>query len=216
MSLKLNSLFQALVPKDKKFFPLFDEMTSNLVSIAENLNKLVNSPVTERERIFITIDDLEQKQEDIARKTQLQLSTSFITPFDREDVFELTNSLYNVAGSIRGASSKMRLYQVEKMTKPIIKITEMNLEACVLIQIAVKESKNLKNIKAITTACQRIQKLEDKSDSIYEKAVLDLFENETDAKKIMKYKEVLASLEKAADKCKDVSNVLEAISIKYA
>lgn len=216
MSLKLNSLFQALVPKDKKFFPLFDEMTSNLVSIAENLNKLVNSPVSERERIFKTIDDLEQKQEDTARKTQLQLSTSFITPFDREDVFALTNSLYNVAGSIRGASSKMRLYQVEKMTKPIIKITEMNLEACVLIQIAVKESKNLKNIKAITTACQRIQKLEDKSDSIYEKAVLDLFENETDAKKIMKYKEVLASLEKAADKCKDVSNVLEAISIKYA
>lgn len=216
MPIKLNSLFQYLVPKDKKFFPLFDEMTSNLVKIAEHLNKLVNSPVTDREKIYKIIDELEQHQEDTARRAHLQLSTSFITPFDREDVFALTTSLHNVAGSIRGTASKMRLYQVDKMTRPIIKITEMNLEACILIQQAVKEAKNLKNIDAITAACERIKKLEDKSDSVYEKAVLDLFENENDAKKIMKYKEVLSSLEKAADKCKDVSNVLEAISIKYA
>jgi len=216
MPIKLNSLFQYLVPKDKKFFPLFHEMTGNLVTIAENLNKLVNSSIADRDKIYKIIDDLEQKQEDTARKTHLQLSTSFITPFDREDVYALTSSLHDVAASMRGSASKMRLYQVDKMTKPIIKITEMNLEACVLIQQAVVETKNLKNIAAITDACNRINKLEDKSDSVYEKAVLELFESETDAKKIMKYKEVLSSLEKASDKCKDVSNVLEAISIKYA
>lgn len=216
MAIKLNTLFQYLVPKDSKFFPLFEEMTGNLIQIAQNLNKLVNAPVNGRDELYQLIDQLEQHSEETARKTHLQLSTSFITPFDREDVYALTTSIYDVAGCIRGAASKMRLYQVEKMTKPIIKITEMNLEACGLIQQAVKETKNLKNIKAIKIACERINKLEDKSDSVYQKAVLDLFENESDAKKIMKYKEVLASLEKAADKCKEVSNVLELIAIKYA
>lgn len=216
MAIKLNTLFQYLVPKDKKFFPLFNEMTEILVQIASHLNQAVNAPVEERESLFMLIDELEQKEEALAHKAHLQLSVSFITPFDREDVYTLTKTIDDVAGCIRGAGSKMRLYHVEKMTKPIKKLTEINLEACVLIREGVKASKNLKKIKTITNACDQINKLENKSDEVFEKAVSELFDTETDAKTIMKYKEILSGLEKATDRCKEVANVLEAISIKYS
>jgi uncharacterized protein Yka (UPF0111/DUF47 family) len=110
----------------------------------------------------------------------------------------------------------MKLYQVEKITKSIRKLTEINLEACQLIDNAVKELRDLKKIKSITAACAKINKLEAKSDDVYNKAVADLFENENDTKNIIKYKEVLSVLETAADKCKGVASVLESITVKHS
>jgi predicted phosphate transport protein (TIGR00153 family) len=205
-----------LVPKDKKFFPLFEEASSNLIEIATNLHEAVNLPLKEREVLFQKIDALEQKGEDITRQTNLELSRNFITPFDREDIHSLITSIDNVADNLHGAASRMKLYQVDKITKSIRKLTEINLEACQNIDVAVRELRDLKKIKNITDACVRINKLENKSDNVYDKAVLDLFENETDAKNIIKYKEVLSVLETAADKCKSVASVLESISVKHS
>ena len=214
--MSINSIFQFLVPKDKKFFPLFEEASSNLVQLASILHEAVNLPLKERDILFQKIDELEQKGEDITRLTNLELSRNFITPFDREDIHSLITSIDNVADNLHGASSRMRLYQVGKITKSIRKLTEINLEACQNIDNAVKELRDLKRMKNITDACSRISKLESKSDSVYDKAVADLFENETDAKNIIKYKEVLSVLETATDKCKRVASVLESISVKHS
>ncbi|MFV8370031.1 DUF47 domain-containing protein [Flavobacterium sp. LB2R40] len=214
--MNINNFFQFLVPKDKKFFPLFEQASSNLIEIATNLHEAVNLPLKEREDLFQKIDTLEQKGEDITRQTSLELSRNFITPFDREDIHSLITSIDNVADNLHGAASRMRLYQVDKITKSIRKLTEINLEACQNIDVAVKELRDLKKIKNITDACVRINKLENKSDNVYDKAVLDLFENETDAKNIIKYKEVLSVLETAADKCKSVASVLESIAVKHS
>ena len=214
--MSLNSIFQFLVPKDKKFFPLFEEAASNLVQLASILHEAVNLPSKERDVLFAKIDELEQKGEDITRLTNLELSRNFITPFDREDIHSLITSIDNVADNLHGASSRMRLYQVGKITKSIRKLTEINLEACQNIEVAVKELRDLKKMKNITDACSRISKLESKSDSVYDKAVADLFENETDAKNIIIYKEVLSVLETATDKCKRVASVLESISVKHS
>ena len=214
--MNINNFFQFLVPKDKKFFPLFEEASSNLIEIATNLHEAVNLPLKERDVLFQKIDALEQKGEDITRQTNLELSRNFITPFDREDIHSLITSIDNVADNLHGAASRMKLYQVDKITKSIRKLTEINLEACQNIDIAVRELRDLKKIKNITDACVRINKLENKSDNVYDKAVLDLFENETDAKNIIKYKEVLSVLETAADKCKSVASVLESISVKHS
>ncbi|TDD76922.1 DUF47 domain-containing protein [Flavobacterium caseinilyticum] len=214
--MNINNFFQFLVPKDKKFFPLFEEASSNLIEIAINLHDAVNLPLKEREVLFQKIDVLEQKGEDITRQTNLELSRNFITPFDREDIYSLISSIDNVAGNLHGAASRMRLYQVDKITKSIRKLTEINLEACQNIDVAVRELRDLKKMKIITDACLRINKLENKSDNVYDKAVLDLFENETDAKNIIKYKEVLSVLETATDKCKSVASVLESISVKHS
>ncbi|RBN50107.1 DUF47 domain-containing protein [Flavobacterium psychrolimnae] len=214
--MNINNFFQFLVPKDKKFFPLFEQASSNLIEIATNLHEAVNLPLKEREVLFQKIDVLEQKGEDITRQTNLELSRNFITPFDREDIYSLITSIDNVAGNLHGAASRMRLYQVDKITKSIRKLTEINLEACQNIDVAVRELRDLKKMKNITDACLRINKLENKSDNVYDKAVLDLFENETDAKNIIKYKEVLSVLETATDKCKSVAGVLESISVKHS
>lgn len=214
--MNINNFFQFLVPKDTKFFPLFEQASSNLIEIATNLHEAVNLPLKEREVLFQKIDALEQKGEDITRQTNLELSRNFITPFDREDIHSLIISIDNVADNLHGAASRMRLYQVDKITKSIRKLSEINLEACQNIDVAVRELRDLKKMKNITDAIVRINKLENKSDNVYDKAVLDLFENETDAKNIIKYKEVLSVLETAADKCKSVASILESISVKHS
>ena len=214
--MNLNSIFQFLVPKDKKFFPLFEQATANLILLAETLHEAINVPKEEREDYFKKIEELEAKIEEITHTTHLELSRNFITPFDREDIHNLIKSIDNVADYMHGAASRMRLYQVEKITKSIRKLTEINLEACQLIGVAIKELKDMKNLKAISDACKKINKLESKADNVFDKAVADIFENETDAKNIIKYKDVLSALESASDKCKSVSNVHVSLVVKHS
>ncbi len=211
----INNIFQFLVPKDKKFFPLFEQASTNLILLAETLHEAVNAPKIEREEYFSKIEELEANIEEITHKTHLELSRNFITPFDREDIHSLIKSIDNVADNMYSAASKMRLYQVEKITKSIRKLTEINLEACQLIGVGIKELKEM-NHKGIKETCKKINKLESKADSVFDKAVADIFENENDAKNIIKYKEVLSALEMASDKCKSVSNVMEQISVKHS
>ena len=117
-----NSIFQFLIPKDKKFFPLFEEASKNLILIATELHEAVNAPLKERENIFQKMTDLESKIEDITRQTNLELSRNFITPFDREDIYLLITAIDTVAGNLNGAASRMKLYQVDKITKSIRKL----------------------------------------------------------------------------------------------
>jgi|LakMenEpi03Aug12_release.lakeMendotaPanAssembly.Ray.scaffolds.fasta_scaffold229224_2 predicted phosphate transport protein (TIGR00153 family) len=212
----LNSIFQFLVPKDKKFFPLFQQASANLVILARTLHEGVNAPKEQREEYFKKIEELEAIIEEITHKTHLELSRNFITPFDREDIHALIKSIDNVADNMHGAASRIRLYQVDKITKSIRKLTEINLEACELINEGICQLKNINNAKMIKETCKKINKLESKADVVFDKAVADIFENETDAKNIIKYKEVLSALEMASDKCKSVSNVMEQISVKHS
>lgn len=214
--MSLNSIFQYFVPKDTKFIPLFEKVSLNLVEMATALHELANLPKGERDNHFKKIEELEHVTEGATHKIQLELSRNFITPFDREDIYALTKAMDNVADFMHGASSKMKLYQIEKITKSIRKLTEINLEACQLIVVGISDLKNINKQKTLKDTCKKINKLESKSDSVFDKAVADIFENETDAKNIIKYKEVLSSLEEATDKCKSVSNVLEQILVKHS
>ncbi|WP_396141072.1 DUF47 domain-containing protein [Flavobacterium sp.] len=211
----INNIFQFFVPKDKKFFPLFEQASANLILLAETLHEAVNAPKDERENYFKKIDELEANIEEITYKTNIELSKNFITPFDREDIHSLIKSMDDVADYMQGASSRIRLYQVDKITKSIRKLTEINLEACQLIGVSIMELKNM-NHKIIKETCKKINKLESKADVVFDKAVADIFENENDAKNIIKYKEVLSALESATDKCKSVSNIMEQISVKHS
>lgn len=216
MAFKLNDIFQLLTPKDKKFFPLFEQATSNLVDLATALNEVVNAPKGEREEYFKKIDKLEADIDELVHKTNIELSRNFLTPFDREDIHSLIKSIDDVTDFLHGSASRMKMYQVEKITKSIRKLTEINLEACQLIKRAVTDLKEHNDLKRVTVACKKIAKLESKADVVFDNAVMDIFENETDAIKIIKYKEVLTALEDASDKCKDVANVLETIVVKYS
>lgn len=216
MAFSFNDIFQFLTPKDKKFFPLFEQATESLVELAESLNELANSPKGQRDDLYKKIDQLEVKIDEITHKVNIELSRNFLTPFDREDIHSLIKSIDDVTDFLHGSASRMKMYQVEKITKSIRKLTEINLDACVLIKNAIGDLKNHNNLQRITVACKKIAKLESKADVVFDNAVMDIFENETDAVKIIKYKEVLTALEDASDKCKDVANVLETIVVKYS
>lgn len=213
--MSVNKFFQFFVPKDKKFFPLFEQASAELILLAETIHEVVNTPNADRNSYFTKINNIEEGIEEIAHKTNIELSKNFITPFDREDIHDLIKSMDNVADFMQSATSRMELYQVEDVTKSIRKLTEINLEACKLIGIGIAELKEMDH-KQIKDICKRINKLERKADVVFHKAVADLFENESDAKNIIRYKEVLSALENASDKCKSVANVIEQISVKHS
>ena len=211
----LKDIFQFLVPKDKTFFPLFEQASANLVELSETLHEAVNIK-GDREEFYKKIEDLVANIEALTHKMNMELSRNFITPFDREDIHALITSINEVAGYIYNASNRMKLYQVEKITKSIRKMTELTLEACQQINLGILEIKDLKNLKNINSAVKKINKIESKGDVIYDSAVADLFENESDVKHIIIYKEVLSALHNSTDKCRVVARTLEAIAVKHS
>lgn len=123
------------------------------------MHEAVNAPKARRENYYKKIEELEATIEEITHKTHLELSRNFITPFDREDIHSLIKAIDNVADYMHGAASKMRLYRIEKITKSIRKLTEINLEACQLIGIGIKQLKDMDNHKAIKETCKKINKI---------------------------------------------------------
>ncbi len=215
--MSLNSIFQYFIPKDKNFFPLFEQSSSNLIRMAELLNKAINTKNPEdRVELFKEIESLEHAGDEITHQIYLELSKNFITPFDREDIHALATAIDDVADYIHGSANRMLLYKVEEVTEPISKLAELILQACTDLDKAVCELRNLKNIRAIADSCVRINSIENQADYVFDRAVGDLFAFEKDAVKLIKYKEVLSALETATDMCEDAANVLESILVKQA
>ncbi len=213
----MNNIFSYFIPKDRKFFPLFEKASANLLQMADRLLEVVNSENTpEREKMYKEIERLEQYGDEITHQIYLELSKTFITPFDREDIHSLASALDDIADYIHGSSNRMFLYNVIEMTEPVKKLAELVAEGCKEVNKAVLEIKNLKNIRVITDSCVRINSIENQADYVFDKAVGDLFDYEEDAKNIIKYKEVLSALETATDMCEDVANVMESILVKNA
>lgn len=216
--MSLNSIFQYFVPKDKKiFFPLFEQATQNVVNMATILVETVNSTdPANREELFKQIDKLENKGDEITHQVYLELGKNFITPFDREDIHKLTSAIDDVADYIQGAANRMCLYRIDDFNEPICNLSELTLQAAIELEKAVKELKDLKNTRKIADACIRINSFENQADMIFNQAVADLFLYETDAIRLIKYKEILTALETATDMCEDAADVMESILVKNA
>jgi len=216
--MSLNSIFQYFVPKDKKiFFPLFEQAASNVVDMAELMVEAVNKDdMAERQIIYQQIDKLENLGDDITHQIYLELGKNFITPFDREDIHSLATAIDDVADLIQGSANRMSLYQITEMTEPIRKLSELILQGSNDLQKAVAELKDLKNVRNIAESCIRINSIENQADYVFDRAVADLFLYEKDPIRLIKYKEILAALETATDRCEDAANVMESIIVKNA
>ncbi len=213
----LDSIFKFFAPKDRKFFPLFDDQATNLVKIASVMHELVNTmDQNKRKELEKEIEDLEHVCDQCAHKIYLELSGSFITPFDREDIHRLTSSIDEIADYIHGASKRIAMYKVTEFTPAIIKLAELIHQSTIELQRAINELKNIRNIRNITDACVRINSIENHADDIYDTAVASLFDNEKDAINLIKQKEILSALETATDMAEDVANVLESILVKIS
>lgn len=216
--MSLNSFFQYFVPKDKKvFFPLFEQAASNVVAMAKVLVETVNStnPVN-REEMIKQIDKLENKGDEITHQIYLELGKNFITPFDREDIHQLASAIDDVADNIQGAANRMSMYRIDDFNEAIKKLSELILQGSIELEKAIKELRDLKNVRNIADACIRINSVENQADYVFDRAVADLFLYEKDAIRLIKYKEILSSLETATDMCEDAANVMESILVKNA
>jgi len=216
--MSLNSIFQYFVPKDKKiFFPLFEQAASNVVAIATVLVEAVNSAnPTTREELYKQIDKLENKGDELTHQIYLELGKNFITPFDREDIHALATAIDDVADNIQGAANRMSLYRIDEFNDHIKKLSDLILQGSIDLEKAVRELKDLRNVRAIADSCIRINSMENQADYVFDRAVADLFLYERDAIKLIKYKEILAALENATDMCEDAANVMESILVKNA
>lgn len=216
--MSLNSIFQYFVPKDKKiFFPLFERAAANVVEMAILLTEAVNAEeMAQRENVYQQIDKLENVGDDITHQIYLELGKNFITPFDREDIHSLATAIDDVADLIQGSANRMSLYQITEMTEPIRKLSELILQGSNDLQKAVVELKDLKNVRNIAESCIRINSIENQADYVFDRAVADLFLYEKDPIRLIKYKEILAALETATDRCEDAANVMESIIVKNA
>jgi predicted phosphate transport protein (TIGR00153 family) len=216
--MSINSIIQSFIPKHKKiFFPLFEQAANNVVIMARALVELVNSiNPDEREELFKQIDKLENKGDEITHRIYLELGKTFAIPFDREDIHSLASAIDDVADNIQGASNRMNLYRIDDFNEHIKKLSELILQATVDLEKAIKELRDLKNVRHIADSCIRINSVENRADYIFDRAVADLFLYETDAIRLIKYKEILSSLETATDMCEDAANVMESILVKNA
>ncbi|MCR8559329.1 DUF47 family protein [Mucilaginibacter sp. BJC16-A38] len=216
--MSLNSIFQYFVPKDKKvFFPLFEQAAANVVAMATILVEAVNSNIPDtREELFKQIDKLENKGDEITHQVHLELGKNFITPFDREDIHALSSAIDDVADYIQGAANRMSLYRIDDYNEHIRKLSELTLQASIDLEKAVRELKDLKNVRNIADSCIRINSVENQADYVFDRAVADLFLYEKDAIRLIKYKEILSALETATDMCEDAADVMESILVKNA
>jgi len=214
---KKGFIRRLLVPREDKFYPMFEEMADMILKAANLFAKNLDEADTEaRENLFREIKLLETKADDIVHQVFDRLDTTFITPFDREDIQKLTMKMDDVLDSINAASQQIRLY---KPVRPLPQFREMNMvvvRGCEQIRIAIMELRNLKKPGKINDACVKINELENVADDIYHKLISELFARETDAVELIKNKEILETLESATDRIEDVSDVLKTIIIKTA
>jgi len=214
--MKFN-FFQALIPKDKKFFPLFEKASANLVEISRVLYEAIAKSNPERRKELIKeIERLEHVGDNITHEIFHELETTFITPFDREDIHKLASVIDDISDYINGSAKRLELYKLEKMTLPLEKLAELIYLGVQELHNAILELHNMKNPNKIKEACIKINSIENHADDIFDMAVAQLFEDHTDAITIIKMKEVLSILETATDKCEDAANVLESIMVKNA
>ena len=185
--------------------------------MATTLVEAVNSnDAPHREDLFKQIDKLENKGDEITHQIYLELGKNFITPFDREDIHSLATAIDDVADFIQGAANRMSLYRIDDFNEHIRKLSELILQASQDMEKAVRELKDLRNVRAIADSCIRINSVENQADYVFDRAVADLFLYEKDAIRLIKYKEILAALETATDRCEDAANVMESILVKNA
>jgi predicted phosphate transport protein (TIGR00153 family) len=216
--MNIDKMLKFFVPKDHSFYPLFEEDAKNLVKAAGLLKELMStSDTSEHERIHKEIKDVEHIGDDITDKTYQALNKSFITPFDREDIHELTANIDDVVDSINGISRRICLYKPKNLMPVYKEMAESIYEAALEIQICIHGLNDAAaNKDEITRSCDNVKAIEHKADEYYYVAIAELFEKEKDPAELLKNNKILEILERCVDESEDVTDTIKSILIKMA
>ena len=205
----------SLIPREKKFFVLFEQSAQNAVKITQQLKDMVYIWENVKERVWV-ITDLEHQGDAITHQIFEQLHRSVITPFDREDIALLAHSLDDVADFVHAAADAMLLYKVEQPTKRAQELVDIVVQAVGEVEKAVSEIYDRTGRKQILKRCVEINRLENLGDSVFRSAMAELFDDSTDVAGLIKWREIYQHMESVIDRCEDIANILEGVSLKYA
>ncbi len=205
----------SLIPKEKKFFVLFEQSAQNAVKVTHQLRDLLDIWENVKERVGV-ITDLEHQGDAITHQIFEQLHRSVITPFDREDIALLAHSLDDVTDFIHAAADAMLLYKVERPTPRAKELAELAVQAVAEVEKAVSEMQDRVGRKQLLKRCIEINRLENIGDRVYRSAMAELFDDSADIAGVIKWREIYDHMESVIDRCEDIANILEGVSIKYA
>jgi predicted phosphate transport protein (TIGR00153 family) len=205
-----------LFPKTPQFFDLFEKAANNVLQGAKLLEDFF-SEANGLEKKLKAIEDCEHAGDQITHDTVEMLNKTFITPIDREDIHALISELDDILDLIYGTANRVVLYKVPPAGQDMKKVVEILVRAVGEVAKAVLRLRGMtKKPELILAQCIEINRLENEADEALRRAISNLFEREKDPIKVIKEKEILETIENAADRCEDVANVLEAIVLKNA
>jgi len=216
--MKINSILSVFTPQDVKFLPMLRETTEIMVQASVLLQDLFTfSEKSQQEELCKLIKAEELKGDKITNKIFKALNETFITPFDREDIDALTDSMDDVIDVINRVAQKVLLYCPEKLPECTINLTEIIHKGTLEVRGAVLELEKMKKTETqFKEHYRKIKKLEEDADVVYEHGIQNLFKNEKNTVELIKLKEIIQELEKAANKINNTGKVLKTIFVKYA
>lgn len=202
------------MPKEVKFFDLFDKQAENLLEGAQLLNKIINTPEINRDNID-KMHAIEHRGDEINHNILNMLNESFITPFDREDIFILAQNMDNVIDGIYMIANRFYLYKISNPSEESKKMASIIENSVSAVCKVVNSLRSNKNMKETLKQCVEINRLENMADEIRDEAISRIL-NDDKANPILviKQKELFEEAEKVTDMCEHVANVVESIIVK--
>lgn len=200
--------------RPEAFFELFMESAENIRVTAELLHDLLTD-YTDVEMKARRIQEREHMGDEITHSIIRRLNTTFITPMDREDIHLLATALDDVLDSMEAASDLFVLHAIEEPRPEMLAQADVLLRAAIQTEMAIKAFTRLGKAE-LEPYWVEINTLENEGDKLYRRAVADLFSGDHRAMDVLKWKEVIESLEEALDGLENVANIIESVVLKHA
>ncbi len=210
-------MFGRLMPREGKYFDMFNAHAALIALGGSKLSALISALVDSPEQapaLAEEIDAIERKADAITHDTLAQLHTSFITPFDRDEIHQLINGMDDILDIIQDVAESMSLYDINRVPADAKLIAGVTERCCGCVQSVVKLLHSMDNAPAILKLCHEIDELESDADRMLREAMSKVFREEPDVRQVVKLKEIYELLESVTDRCKDVAGTVEAIVLE--
>ena len=204
-----------LTPKEDKFFELFRATAKIACEGSEMLVEFIRDEVFSEEKLK-EIKEIEHAGDKIQHQILEQLNKTFITPFDREDIYFIAKSMDDIIDCIEYTASRFIMLNVEKPTVQAQELADLIVVCCKEVTYIMEQLKNMKNNKILAKKIIEVNRLEEEGDKLSRKAIKDLFRSELPVLDIIKWREIYEALENALDACEDVANAVEGVVMKNA
>jgi predicted phosphate transport protein (TIGR00153 family) len=190
---------------------MFEQLADTVAQGAEELLDLLKN-YSDLDRRVGKVLDLEHEGDEITHQIIKLLNTSFVTPFDREDIHHLASSLDDVLDAIEAAAEYLQLHKIEHPLPQMVQLTETLAEAARKTSDAMPR---LRKMRDLETYWIEINRLENEGDRFYRRTIAELFSGDYKAMDVLKWKEIIEQIEGAIDRLEDVANTVESISLKH-